>query len=218
MESYQYENIYIGAFIYSMGYIAGIEGIKNTVTLNLYQQTPKDKTLGDLFTNWGGKNFLVEFKRSKKHIKNELRKENKAIYIEYLNNEADRSIINKSRRGHFLSFPVFEELHFSIYMDANNSAIKSWNIEVLVRNLNYNNGNVGLSFNEFKDYLDVLNKYSNEKVDTSSVSGIIVNISENNEIRFVQFQNLNVLNQMLSEKSTIKKSISLKRKRKGRKL
>ncbi|NOZ36034.1 MAG: hypothetical protein GXO80_12145 [Chlorobi bacterium] len=153
-ETYQYENIYIGAFIYTMGYIAGKGRLKD-ISLNLYQQTPKDKILADLFANWGGKNFLIEFKRSKKQIKNELKKENKNKYIRYLNNEAEQEIKNISKKGHFLCFPVFEELQFSVYMNINNPVIKSWNIEVFVKTINCNNGNIGLSFNEFKEYLNI---------------------------------------------------------------
>ncbi|MBL3657293.1 hypothetical protein [Fulvivirga sediminis] len=52
-----YENQYIGAFIYTLGVEGGKEG-KFPASINLIQQTPLDKKIGDLFGNWNGRNFF----------------------------------------------------------------------------------------------------------------------------------------------------------------
>lgn len=64
-----YENLYIGSFIFALGYAAGRKntGSENTFA-HLIQQTPKDKEWADLLAAWEGRQFLFEFKRNEKWL------------------------------------------------------------------------------------------------------------------------------------------------------
>ena len=70
-----YENIYIGNFIYSLGYLsAKFNESSEDAGVHLIQQTPNDKKWADLLTRWQGKFFILEFKREEIGCKQELRK------------------------------------------------------------------------------------------------------------------------------------------------
>lgn len=69
-----YENVYIGTFLFTLGYMfsAVSKGAKTAVGIELYQQTRKgEKTIGDLLTSVGGRNIIIEFKREFKEIAGE---------------------------------------------------------------------------------------------------------------------------------------------------
>jgi hypothetical protein len=62
-----YENIMIGNFLYALGLSLGArrDGKKVPASINLLQQTPMDKLLGDALIEYPGTMRLLEFKRSK---------------------------------------------------------------------------------------------------------------------------------------------------------
>lgn len=98
-----YENLYIGSFILALGYKLGqvAEDSDPLAGVNLYQQTPGDPLLGDLVTHLTGKTTLLEFKRDRKGIKEELHKDISVKWLDGIQG-ADRHL---SERCHFLSFP-----------------------------------------------------------------------------------------------------------------
>ena len=60
-----YENIFIGNFIYILGVQIGMalshDKIPLPACVNLLQQTPADKYLGDMLASFPGVSFLIEF-------------------------------------------------------------------------------------------------------------------------------------------------------------
>jgi hypothetical protein len=71
-----YENIMIGNFLYALGLSIGARSRQRKVpaSINLLQQTPLDKLLGDALLQYPGVVRLLEFKRSKNKSDKELHK------------------------------------------------------------------------------------------------------------------------------------------------
>jgi hypothetical protein len=70
-----YENVYIGAFVFALGYAAREKNMRPTDTYaQLLQQTPGDRPLGDLLTSWEGRSFVFEFKRREAGLQSERKK------------------------------------------------------------------------------------------------------------------------------------------------
>lgn len=69
-----YENIIIGNFLFGLGYRIGSKNTDLSFTshINLLQQTPADKLLGDLMAKLGNKVYLIEFKEAKNRSNKEL--------------------------------------------------------------------------------------------------------------------------------------------------
>ena len=75
-----YENVLAGAFIYSLGVVAGRNADPEKAimdSVNFFQQTPTDRKVGDLLAAWRGKSFLIEFKKSIGQLKDEISKDGK---------------------------------------------------------------------------------------------------------------------------------------------
>lgn len=69
-----YENIVIGNFLYTLGWSIGKERKYVPSVINLLQQTPEDKLMGDVLLEYPGVVRLIEFKNKKSSIKKEKRK------------------------------------------------------------------------------------------------------------------------------------------------
>lgn len=67
-----YENQLLGAFLYALGYQGGRSGT-GPATANLFQQTPLDRTFGDLIVG-ASHCFALEFKRNDTSLKSERKK------------------------------------------------------------------------------------------------------------------------------------------------
>lgn len=54
-----YENVYLGNFIFALGFQAARtkKGLSDK-SVQLVQQTPDESKLNDLFVNWSGKSFI----------------------------------------------------------------------------------------------------------------------------------------------------------------
>jgi hypothetical protein len=71
-----YENVFIGNFLYMLGLRLGLE-MQNRAPascVNLLQQTPADKKVGDLMLEFAGAVRIVEFKRVEASLDKELEK------------------------------------------------------------------------------------------------------------------------------------------------
>src|SRR5262245_40169680 len=107
-----YENIYIGQFIYSLGYYVGIqrEKINSSQAINLYQQTRSDTVLSDFFCSISGRSLLIEFKKGeeeiktelKKPLKTELKKPLKKTLLDMISDEPYLRTV--SQKAHFIAF------------------------------------------------------------------------------------------------------------------
>lgn len=171
-----YENVLIGAFIYSIGHFAGQKGEKN-IGINLFQQTPID--VGDLLTNWKGNCFFIEFKRNKENVKTEIAKKNRIDENIRLGN------IQASYTFHFISFPEKipegeAVLFFKPYLslDLPEPVINLTDFIKLMRC-----GKIGIHSKAMIEYLNKLKELF--KSGNASTSGIIVNIEKDSAPKFV---------------------------------
>lgn len=101
-----YENVYIGTFIFSLGYMFGSEnkGCRTSVAIELYQQTREgERLVGDLLTSVGGKCIILEFKRDRREIGEELKKQSKAQLRKMLQSDGDERFLEISRRCHHIA-------------------------------------------------------------------------------------------------------------------
>lgn len=101
-----YENVYIGTFIFSLGYMFSSEkrGSRTSVAIELYQQTRNgERLVGDLLTSIGGKCIIVEFKRDHTELAKELRKESKAPLRRMLQSVTDSRFVEISKRCHYIA-------------------------------------------------------------------------------------------------------------------
>jgi hypothetical protein len=114
-----YENVFIGAFIYSMGVFSGRNSIKSG-SINLFQQTPFDPYVGDVFGSFEGRNFIVEFKKENKLDEGE---EQKFLKLEEVlkSHENENKLREISRYAHFFAAGQqsnnIADLEFISYLD-----------------------------------------------------------------------------------------------------
>lgn len=118
-----YESILVGTFIYTLGFKAGSSGREPDLqSVSLLAQTPHDHTIGDAIAAWGGRSFVIEFKRNQDAIRSESNKPHRARLLFELRTNAE--LRELSTNGHFLAFGVVGaacELRFVPY---------SWAFEV----------------------------------------------------------------------------------------
>ncbi|WP_417447940.1 hypothetical protein [Idiomarina abyssalis] len=115
-----YESIYVGNFIFTLGYLTKEKGITlSSQSASLMAQNVGDEVVADLISGWGGKNFVIEFKRNEKSVRSEFGKDHKKELIRQLREE---SIVKAlASRGHFIGYGDFElsedntGLYFSQY-------------------------------------------------------------------------------------------------------
>ncbi|WP_444894682.1 hypothetical protein ACJJIE_11375 [Microbulbifer sp. TRSA001] len=205
-----YENIFIGTFIYSMGVLSGIRKASGSplpwISLNLFQQTPADQYIGDLFGSLGGRNFIIEFKSGKSLDKKESNKQ--ATLIEALDNETSAI----SLKSHFFSGGTVSEsgnatLEFSRYIEMGAEAEK-FNINEFANGVfngavskSQNSYKIGSSGKEIKSYIDLLKElYEGES--SSSTGGLIANISKSGQISYISTSNIFELTLTLEQLNT----------------
>jgi len=72
-----YENIVIGNFLYSLGFLVAqrCREVPRSTCINLMQQTPLDRALGDVMVSNDGVLRLIEFKRSSADLTKEITKQ-----------------------------------------------------------------------------------------------------------------------------------------------
>jgi hypothetical protein len=105
-----YENVLSVAFIYAMGVYRGRTADPEQLiadSINFYQQTPNDPTIGDLMAHWNAKMFTIEFKRTHKQLSLETEKVTKANLFLALNK--DKAMVKLSARGHFIGYGQHEK-------------------------------------------------------------------------------------------------------------
>lgn len=196
-----YENILLGNFILTVGYLAGQRGIKiNQTVLQLLQQTPDDQTVGDLFANLRGRNFIFEFKRNESQVRSEFKKPKRLNLLTALKNPASSRAAEVSYQCHFMCFPIksttttLSFMPYASIQDAKSqdrqcsSELSYFCEKLLALDIRF-----GVSYKDFSKYLDILARYSDDSGGSGGGAGAIMNISESGEITIVEVDNLRVL-------------------------
>lgn len=110
MDKYSvYENVLSVSFIYAMGVYRGKNADPQQVikdSINYYQQTPADPTIGDLMAHWNAKMFIIEFKRTKGHLARETEKQTKSNLFLALGKDPRKREL--SLRGHFIGYGRYD--------------------------------------------------------------------------------------------------------------
>ncbi|NEU81246.1 hypothetical protein [Nostoc sp. UIC 10630] len=166
----------------------------------------QDKKFADFFAGTRSKNILIEFKESKRNLKDELRKPLRESLCFTLNDE----IATLSRKCHFAAWReknVKGDVNISIniipYID---EVCKQFgDLPGLVKNLLMKDyptfhekfiekfllDEVGVSYTEFKDYINHLSEIANFK-DRDNFKAVLYSRDNNTQkLRGTQFSNLN---------------------------
>jgi hypothetical protein len=161
-----YESIYVGNFIFTLGYLTKEKGITlSSQSASLMAQNVGDEVVSDLISGWGGKNFVIEFKRNEKSVRSEFGKTHKKELIRRLREENSENIARVlASRGHFIGYGVCElsedktGLYFSQYHKVQEGEaqtddrvqLSDFIFQVIM------NDKWGLSDNELGSYIDIL--------------------------------------------------------------
>ncbi len=196
-----YENTYIGTFIYLFGHCAGSNGTDEPTSFNLTQQTPSDRTVGDLLSTIGGKSFIFEFKRSKGGIPLELRKPQRNKLLSFL--FSNRQYLSISEKMHFIVYPMngkFEIQPYSNIVKKDVSKVRKFNeIALDILKPNHPDG-LGATYRELKAYITLLNAISPPpKGSGGGHPAILVNYDKDkNSLNFYEYDDILVLKKALT--------------------
>ncbi|HIF6137251.1 TPA: hypothetical protein ACX3IP_004716, partial [Vibrio parahaemolyticus] len=205
-----YENIYIGNFIYTLGYLSGIHNASSEEAgVHLIQQTPDDKKWSDLLTRWKGKYFFFEFKREEKGCQQELKKkyckktckdnceDHRSTYFSKINDEKYADMKGISDRSHFLGYGVriseARTIKFIPYSSVSDSDKQSKEDVLPLSDLckKIINSDIGVNEREFYKYLNFLSKCVDESAE--GASGFVVNIDQNGNVHLVDIKDTKIL-------------------------
>lgn len=192
-----YENIYIGNFIFSLGYYSAStgNGLSNKA-VQLVQQTPDEKKLNDLFVNWSGKNYIFEFKRNPDSIKTELYKEPKRKLNQALNNIYNLEVKELADKGHFLGFGLNDGIGFIPYSDVDKPLERYYPLNKFCPALL--KGSFGQTYDEFCRYIRFIEQSTQSK--SEGCGGFVLNISKDGDLNMLPFENVELLSKSLDVK------------------
>lgn len=208
-----YENVFIGNFIFILGAQIGM-ALRDQkqhdipMCINLLQQTPVDKLLGDMLADFPGCSFLIEFKREQ----NNDRKEKKKLDILRNALKRDSDLENISRLAHWfvqikdskdslktnvVPYLDMEQVNMKIEPKSFEFFIKEIVIEIMKMADCEDVKTVGVSSNEMSKYLKLLKKvYGSSGVKTG---GIIVNLSKNGTLSYAVISDISKTHKRLIE-------------------
>ena len=196
-----YENVFIGNFILTMGWLNGCIGAPlNHSAIQLIQQTPDDEKLGDIFAILQGKSFLFEFKRNKSKIKDELKKNVASDLLKLL--RRDKELFELSLKCHWMGYGSESNreatISFLPYCLINNNLFhkrKPFNLTEFCKVVLAPNNYIGASFEELNRYLSALSKVTNS--DGNGSSGFILNISKEGSLSMIKYHDISVMAQTI---------------------
>ncbi|MEQ2355456.1 hypothetical protein [Pseudoalteromonas piscicida] len=196
-----YENIYLGNFIFALGFQAAHtkKGLSDKC-IQLVQQTPDDTKLSDLFVNWSGKSFILEFKRDQSKVGTELEKEAKKKLNLLLNHPSNTYIREISNKSHFLGFGLENGLGFVRYSTINTDISSYISLGKFCEAIVGGNYDLGLNYQELKEYLAFIESATEST--TSGCGGFILNIADDGGLMMLPFDNIELLSQELDIKPT----------------
>ncbi len=191
-----YENVYLGNFIFALGFQAAkTEKGLSDKSVQLVQQTPDDKKLSDLFVNWSGKSFIFEFKRNQDLIGKELEKEDKKLINIALNSLENKRALYLSDKAHFLGFGLDSGLGFITYSSLHKKVDRYFPLHKFCFAMIEGQLDIGLNYEELKEYLAFIESIIGDKAD--GCGGFILNISDDGSVNMIPFENVNVLSKSL---------------------
>jgi hypothetical protein len=199
-----YENVYLGNFILTLGYLAGQRNIPlNCIAVEQLQQTPGDTAVGDLFASWQGRNFIFEFKRREANVRWEFRKENRVRFLHAINDKTNgkaRTLFTASTMAHFVCFPSStpsSTLAFLPYVriidSASQDSSRAIDLTRFCAALLEHPPRLGMTYKHLPEYLDLLSGAHEEGSGSSGGSAVIMNISDDGGIGIVVADTLQVL-------------------------
>jgi hypothetical protein len=120
-----YENQYIGAFVYALGFRAGSNSETKEINaaIDLLQQTPGDAAFGDLVYNENDHGIIIEFKRNWEATNAEREKESKGEFHSSICSHSNMHIGDLSRACHYIAYGYIHEgdyksdILFTNYLD-----------------------------------------------------------------------------------------------------
>lgn len=193
-----YENVIIGNFLYGLGLDIGIKiGLnEETETLpsivNLLQQTPADKELGDMLLEFPGIIRILEFKNAK----NPSKKEEKRVEKLEKALKDDERMQYVSRNIHwYIETEPFEKIcanKIVPYLDAYNGTIGMDTLESFIKNISseVNNPISEITHEEQKHYLSLISTCQGSGA--IGTGGLIVSVSKEG-ISYVEFSQIEQL-------------------------
>jgi hypothetical protein len=140
---------------------------RSSVAIELYQQTRKgERLVGDLLTSIGGKSIIIEFKRDKSELSEELKKASKTKLRRELAADEDARFLEISKRCHYISIALKYSdtnedcLAFLPYMDliTQEPKLRQWqgDPDFCKRYIDPDSFECGVSPDDFKYYIDKL--------------------------------------------------------------
>lgn len=189
-----YENVIIGNFLYSLGLSLGLQKNTSPAIINLLQQTPSDKLLGDLLVEYPGVVRLIEFKNKASSLDKEVKKLERIK--EHIDDKLDMIEVSREIHWYIETEPTESVVYNRIvqYLDAfDKETFGIYTIETFIANMIdeiiYDNNN--LNFSKVKDYLDLIAmcKVGGGKGGTG---GLIINVTEKG-VRYVQISDFSQL-------------------------
>ena len=132
-----YENVVIGNFLYGLGSSIGLSSNekRQLSVINLLQQTPADKELGDVLLEFPGVVRLIEFKNKASSLKKEKQRNNQLKIA--IGNNVERQAISREIHWYVETNP-FEEIclnKITPYLDAFDEADSEYTIESFIENI-----------------------------------------------------------------------------------
>lgn len=193
-----YENVYLGNFIFALGFLAAktSEGLSNKA-VQLVQQTPDEAKLNDLFVNWGGKNFIFEFKRNANKISAELDKEAKLLLNTALNSADYEYESLLSKKSHFLGFGLENGLAFIPYKSIHLDTKRNTSLGNFCSAMLSTEYDLGINHEELTHYLEFIGSITGSE--TEGCGGFILNISSDGTLSMVPFETVSILSQTIDE-------------------
>ncbi len=203
-----YENILIGNFLYFLGYQSCLIHHQNKQekpekvsansaqktpakdvhrAINLFQQTPTDRLLGDVHLNFGGRNLLIEFKafNNESDTKENNKRESLIDKIKQLEPNERKDMLSFSHKCHYLGYQSDPErftLDFVKYVDLQSKfppcEMLSFSNKILTDN------DTGVERDNFKRYLEILKAALVKSGRSFSTAGIHINISDDDQFTF----------------------------------
>ncbi|ENM5855843.1 hypothetical protein NTE09_003885 [Vibrio mimicus] len=187
-----YENVVIGNFLYGLGYSVGTKKGGNEVlsVVNLLQQSPADKELGDVLLEFPGVVKLIEFKNKAGSLKKEMQRHSqlKSALGE------DHANISLSKSIHwYVETEPFNDIcinNIKPYLDAFDSSVNdSFTLETFIEKIvdDVFSNDTTFSDDDFKDYLSLVARC--QGTGEVGTGGIIIAVSES-RIRYFQFTDI----------------------------
>ncbi|MDX1539587.1 hypothetical protein [Arsukibacterium sp.] len=186
-----YENVIIGNFLYGLGLSIGraLPEQRTLSVVNLLQQTPADKSLGDMLVEFESVVRLIEFKNKGSSLKKEKNKQTQLITALIGQND----LIAVSREAHwYVETEPFEEKcanNITPYLEAFSGASSSYTLEGFIGSITHAVKSPQKKFTaeQLKAYLAVVAACQGDgKVGTG---GIIVSVDKDG-IKYLQYADI----------------------------